>query len=236
MSTISYEDTILDPVNSSELLQALTTAPINREDFSTLCLPREENQIQVQINVQVFKVLSIDTSNETISLDLGLSFMWIDPYLREFYPTQYFSTHPGLSRLKGFHSAQEWPSGLLPGVGAFDPFWKIQNCVKMNVIKSITMVNDPSLGKVHNFTHVVTTVHHPLQMKNFPFDTQSFMIFIRTEHETKVMRFTEFGDREPKIFDCDTTEWRLKDNITLSFALDGIETPAAGGISILPCS
>ncbi|CAN0023877.1 unnamed protein product, partial [Ectocarpus fasciculatus] len=91
----------------------------------------------------------------------------------------------------------------------------------MEIIKSICMVIDPAVGKVHNYIHLVATIHHELDMRRFPFDSQEFIISIRSEHSDKVMQFIRFLDkREPKIFHVKTTEWIVQQPLSLIFEDD----------------
>ena len=93
------------------------------------------------------------------------------------------------------------------------------------------MVIDPTRGTVHNYIHLVATIHHDLDMRNFPFDNQEFVISIRSEHSDKVMQFIRFIDkREPKIFHVKTTEWIVKRPLSLLFEDDN---PAAASGSFL---
>jgi hypothetical protein len=95
----------------------------------------------------------------------------------------------------------------------------------MEIIKSICMVIDPKCGTVHNYIHLVATIHHELDMRDFPFDRQQFNISIRSEHSDKVMQFIRFIDkREPKIFHVKTTEWIVQHPLELIFEDDN---PAA---------
>ena len=99
----------------------------------------------------------------------------------------------------------------------------------MEIIKSICMIIDPSIGKVHNYIHLVATVHHTLPLKYFPFDSQNISISIRSEHSDNVMQFVKFEDnRIPKIFHTETTEWIVKDSLKLHF--DDENAAAASGM------
>ncbi|CAE7471507.1 unnamed protein product, partial [Symbiodinium microadriaticum] len=110
-------------------------------------------------------------------------------------------------------NVEQWPPDYAPGVGAFDPAWKIADCSESQVVKCVTQVIDPKIGLVHNFTHLIAKIHQPLQMKSFPFDTQQFSFNIRSEHTVKVMRFVAFNSKErrPKIYNHDATEWTIKE-------------------------
>ena len=191
------------------------------------------DQIKVQVNVQLFRLLNIDESTETVTLDLGISFKWEDPHLAAMGLDVNYSTHPSISRAKTSEFptmgvVEQWPDDYAPGVGAFDPAWKIADCSESNVVKSVTQVIDPRIGLVHNYTQLIAKIHQPLRMKSFPFDTQRFRFKIRSEHTVRVMRFVAFTDkRRPKIYNHDATEWIIKDGMRLSFALK--EAAASGG-------
>ena len=189
-------------------------------------------KIDVQLNVQIFRVRRIEDSSEEITLDLGITFMWTDPHLVQFTEGfRNFSTHPSISRFKDtatMKHPQLWPEDLQLGFGAFDPAWKIENCSSMEIIKSICMVNDPSIGLVHNYIHLVATVHHAMDMRLFPFDCQQIAIKIRSEHADKVMQFVPFEPkREAKIFYNETSEWTILRPLKLEFNND--TTIAASG-------
>ena len=191
-------------------------------------------KIDVQLNVQIFRLRKIDNSDESITLDLGITFMWIDPELVQHTKGVInFSTHPSISRFKkGVNNPQLWPEYQQVGEGSFDPAWKLENCSSMEIIKSICTVLDPSIGLVHNYIHLVANVHHELKMQSFPFDCQEFFIKIRSEHADSVMQFIPFIDkRTPKIFSLDTSEWTLLDPLVLVFNTDAESATAASGLN-----
>jgi hypothetical protein len=192
--------------------------------------------IQVHVNVQLFRLLHIDEATETVTLDLGFTFMWEDPDLAAKNFDVNFSTHPSITRLKRTEygtigEVTEWPPDYQPGIGAFDPAWKIADCSESEEVASVTQVIDPKTGLVHNFTHLIAKIHQPLHLRYFPFDTQSFKFVIRTEHLVSAMRFVPFTNgRAPKIYKHDATEWTIRDGMELSFVSD-MSTSAAGKLS-----
>lgn len=190
--------------------------------------------IQVHVNVQLFRLLHIDEATETVTLDLGFTFMWEDPHVAAMQCKVNFSTHPSITRLKTteYHTigeVTEWPADYQPGIGAFDPAWKIADCYESEIVASVTQVIDPKTGLVHNFTHMIAKIHQPLHLRSFPFDTQNFKFIIRTEHLVNVMRFVQFTNgRAPKIYNHDASEWIIRDGMQLSFNLVDVSTSAAG--------
>jgi hypothetical protein len=203
------------------------------ERASFVPIKKYSEKIDVQLNVQIFRVRKIDNSSEEITLDLGITFMWTDPHLVQFTEGyRNFSTHPSISRFKEnatMKHPQLWPDDLQVGYGAFDPAWKIENCSTMEIIKFICMIIDPSIGLVHNYIHLVATVHHAMDMKLFPFDCQQIAIKIRSEHADKVMQFVPFEPkREAKIFYNETSEWTILRPLKLEFNNDTVI--AASGI------
>jgi hypothetical protein len=190
------------------------------------------SKIYVQVNIQIFRILFIDDSTETVTLDMGISFMWDDPHVAARCQGVNFSSHPQISRLKKdistIRNPQLWPDDYQPGIGAFGPAWKIDNSSDTRIIKKICMVLDPSIGRVHQYIHLVASIHHRLDMQNFPIDIQNFCFHMRSEHTMRVMEFIPYESREPKIFNYDTTEWLIIKPLTLSFTHG---KPAANGMS-----
>jgi hypothetical protein len=217
----------------------ITRAPSPPRIVVAPSLKPERKKIEVQLNVQIFRLRRIENSSEEVTLDLGITFMWEDPHLIDLARGgKNFSTHPSISRFKEMPSMQYpqlWPDDMQVGYGVFDPAWKIDNCSSIEVVKSICMLLDPAIGLVHNYIHLVATVHHTLDMAKFPFDKQDFKISIRSEHSDKVMEFVRFKDkREPKVFHQETTEWQLHPKLTLNFSDN--HAAAASGMELLQLS
>lgn len=185
--------------------------------------------IEVEVNVQLFRVLMIDDSTEHITVDLGLSFQWIDEDVVQECREYHFATHPAITRrVCNSKKVKAWPDNFLPGVGAFDPAWKIENS-ETSIIKSITQVRDPFIGLVHNYTHLIAKVHYPMKMENFPFDCQLFSFKIRSEYETKIMKFIRFKDsRSAQVFEEETTEWYISRELSLCFNVVDNKKAASG--------
>lgn len=192
--------------------------------------PTTTTKIYVQVNIQIFRILYIDDSTETVTLDMGISFMWEDPHVAWRCNGVNFSSHPHISRhKKDIHTMinpQLWPNDYQPGVGAFGPAWKIDNSSDTRIIKKVCMVLDPSIGCVHQYIHLVTNIHHPLDMKKFPIDVQNFCFHLRSEHTMRVMEFVPYQSRKPKIFNNDTSEWVIINELALTF---NQSKPAANG-------
>ena len=202
-------------------VQVRRSRSIGRKVDIQAVIPTKPSKICVQVNVQLFRILHIDDTTENVTLDLGISFLWDDPHVAAYHGHCSYSTHPHISRHKReptIVSPQLWPGPYQPGVGAFDPAWKIENCSDTRVIKDICMVIDPSIGRVHQYIHLVVRAHHRLDMVRFPIDTQKFCFQIRSEHTNDVMEFIKFQDgREPRIFNPDTTEWAVLPPLELAF-------------------
>lgn len=182
------------------------------------------NPIEVETNIQIFRLHKIDNSSEELTVDFGITFMWKDPYLAEKANGINFTSHPSIFLYKNdpniiYKEFRLWPSDLELGVSVFDPAWKIQNASSFTIIKSISLLKDPSSGLVHNFIHLNAIIHHTLDMRSFPFDSQDFSIVLRSEHPKNVMKFCPFQDkRKTKVFDPVTSEWLITGEIELDFS------------------
>ena len=105
------------PGNRNNLREALEESPgllgshkeLTIEDTAKL-------KIDVQLNVQIFRLRKIDNSTEEVTLDLGITFMWNDPHLIHNTKGKHnFSTHPSISRFKPMPSMKNpslWPDDL----------------------------------------------------------------------------------------------------------------------------
>lgn len=188
--------------------------------------------------VFVFRLQKIDSSSEEYCLDVGLTFIWIDPTLVDVLGGNYYSTHPSIvkhSQLKHVTSGvSRWPDDIHIGEDIFDPAWKILNSSEVSVIKSITTVTDASIGKVHNFVHVRATIDQGLDLHEFPFDRQKLLFRLQSEHPNTCMQFSQFDpkDRVPKIFAGATSEWLFSHPTLPQIKLINASTkPAASGIT-----
>jgi len=169
-----------------------------------------KNVIEVSTNVQIFRLQKIDSSSEEYCLDIGLTFIWVDPNLVEMIDGIHYSTHPSIvqrNALKHVENVARWPDDIHIGEDTFDPAWKILNSSDVNIVKSITTVLDASIGKVHNFVHVRATIDQGLDLHDFPFDKQKLTFRLQSEHPETCMKFTKFTDRNPLIFAGATSEW-----------------------------
>jgi hypothetical protein len=192
----------------------------------------EKKPIEVKVNVQLFRLRKVDNSAEEVQLDMGLTFIWHDPHLRELFggSVPLLSTHPSIARHRPNVSVMEpqlWPEHMQVGLGLFDPAWKIDGCSEMNIIKSVSSVHDRERSIVHSYVHIVATVHHSLDLKSFPFDATKLRIRMLSEHKTSSLVFVPFEDRAPKVYHELSTEWRILGPIVIEPEADG--TKAASG-------
>lgn len=160
----------------------------------------------------VTRLQKIDTSTEEYCLDVGLTFIWVDPKLVHQINGNYYSTHPSIATqaaLKHIDVVSRWPDDLRIGEDTFDPAWKILNSSDVNVVKSITTVLNADIGQVHNFVHVRATIDQSLALHDFPFDKQKLVFRLQSEHPTTCVKFSKFSDRKPKMFAFETSEWQF---------------------------
>lgn len=87
-TTISKSKSIRN-INSSSIPQSLSLS------LSTVG-PRDP--IEVQINLQIFRVHKIDSSSEEFTIDCGISFKWTDPCLIDKLNGISASSHPAIVR------------------------------------------------------------------------------------------------------------------------------------------
>jgi hypothetical protein len=178
----------------------------------------------------VCRLQKIDSSSEEYCLDVGLTFIWIDPNLVHMINGNHYSTHPSVvkhSHLKDVENVSRWPDDIHLGEDTFDPSWKILNSSDVNIVKSITTVLDASIGKVHNFVHVRATIDQSLDLHDFPFDRQKLLFRLQSEHPTTCMKFQKFDNRDPKIFAGDTSEWLFHHHTLPDIKLINSRTDAA---------
>jgi hypothetical protein len=207
-------------IKQSETPEKLTLSLLKQkpEDVTPVIVlepPKLNGPIEVQTNIQIFRLHKIDNSTEEFTIDMAITFMWEDPYLAYVSNGVNFSSHPSIFRNRGDPEIkngnfQLWPDDLQLGTSIFDPAWKIQNASSIDIVKSISVLKDPSTGFVHNFIHLTATIFHTLDMHMFPFDSQTFTVNIRSEHPSGVMKFIPFRNgRPPKVFDTDSSEWKV---------------------------
>ena len=191
-------------------------------------------QIEVQTNIQIFRLHRIDSSTEEFTIgnlrnimlkqkyltsniiisDCGITFIWNDPRLAVQANGKYYSTHPAVVRYNPRMPRADfemWPDHLRVGETIFDPAWKILNSSNVDIIKSFTTILNSEFGTVHNFVHIRATVHQTLDLQGFPFDHQMIVVRLQSEHNEAVMKFVPFKDgRKPCIFDKNkSSEWKL---------------------------
>jgi hypothetical protein len=185
----------------------------------------------VTFNPQIFNVVRINDTEESITLDMGITFEWHDPEVAKEARHQRkvrggngslprFSSHPYILRIQGNNEGMElWPetdggAQIAPGDHFFDPAWKIQNSSETTIIKNITNVWDAEYGHVHQFIHLVATFPQPLNLSTFPFDIQTIAAQITTEHPSKYMELVRDEKRPPKIYITENSEWYVtRENI-----------------------
>lgn len=187
---------------------------------------RDKKPIEVKVNVQLFRLRKVDNSAEEIQLDMGLTFIWHDPHLKELCggAVPLLSTHPSIARQRphvGVMEPQLWPDHLEVGRGLFDPAWKLDGCSEMNIIKSVSSVQDREKSIVHCYVHLVATIHHNLDLKSFPFDATKLRLRMLSEHTIESMGFAPCDDRETMVFNSLSTEWRIVGPIVIEPEANG---------------
>lgn len=191
------------------------------------------NPIEVETNLQVFRVHKIDSSSEEFTIDCGITFIWKDPLLVEASGGKHYASHPAVVRHNprtGRADYTKWPDDLIVGETVFDPAWKILNCSDLEIIKCFTQLLDASQGKVHNYLHIRATIYQTLDLHNFPFDHQKMTIRIQSEHSERVLKFVPMKDRKPCLFDNNiASEWNI-DCKSIALLFPSNNTPAASGI------
>jgi hypothetical protein len=202
------------------------TTPLTRQPT------RLTGPIQVQTNLQIFRVHKIDSSSEEFTIDCGITFIWKDPFLAQEAGGKYFASHPAVVRHKadtGRSDYELWPDNFIVGQNVFDPAWKIMNCSDLEVIKNFTTIWNSEEGLVHNYLHIRATIYQTLDLHSFPFDHQEMTIRIQSEHSTEVVQFVAMSDRSPRLYDNNiASEWNINcDSMKLHFVMDN--KPAASG-------
>lgn len=195
-------------------------------------LTRLTGPIQVQTNLQIFRVHKIDSSSEEFTIDCGITFIWKDPFLAVEAEGKYFASHPAVVRHNprtGRSDYELWPDNFIVGQTVFDPAWKIMNCSDLEVIKNFTTILNSEEGVVHNYLHIRATIYQTLDLHSFPFDHQEMTIRIQSEHSTQVVQFIAMTDRLPRLYDNNiASEWNINcDSMKLHFDMDN--RPAASG-------
>jgi hypothetical protein len=203
------------------------TTPLTRQPT------RLTGPIQVQTNLQIFRVHKIDSSSEEFTIDCGITFIWKDPFLAQEAGGKYFASHPAVVRHKadtGRSDYELWPDNFIVGQNVFDPAWKIMNCSDLEVIKNFTTIWNSEEGLVHNYLHIRATIYQTLDLHSFPFDHQEMTIRIQSEHSTEVVQFVAMSDRSPRLYDNNiASEWNINcDSMKLHFVMDN--KPAASGL------
>lgn len=221
----------MTPVRRSVPIDSMTSDEnVDSPPLSNQSHAKETLMIEVQTNIQIFRLHRIDSSTEEFTIgktsslnssiipsfisDCGITFIWNDPNLALAAGGKYYSTHPAVVRYNpkmGRPDYERWPDNLVVGENVFDPAWKILNSSNVDVIKSFTTILNSELGTVHNFMHVQATVHQTLDLHSFPFDHQKIIVRLQSEHSDQVMRFVPFTDgRRPVIYDKNkSSEWKL---------------------------
>jgi hypothetical protein len=169
----------------------------------------ENSPKMVSVNAQLFKVVNVDDSNELVTVDMGISFEWHDPYLAKECGGKMWSSHPHIKRQHG-KIMELWPEGRKIGTYYFDPAWKILGSSNTQIIRSISNVLDPSTGHVHLYEQCLVTFRHDMRLTWFPFDVQDVTFIMGSEHNAQVVRFVEDHGRTRKIFPvAGNSEWEL---------------------------
>ena len=169
----------------------------------------EDSPMMVSVNTQLFKVVNVDDSNELVTVDMGISFEWHDPYLAKECGGKMFSSHPHIKRHHG-KIMEMWPEGKKIGTYFFDPAWKILGASNTQIIRSISNVLDASTGHVHLYEQCLVTFRHDMRLKLFPFDVQVVTIIMGSEHNEQAIRFVEDHGRGRKIFPgAGNSEWEV---------------------------
>jgi len=193
-------------------------------DMCSHCIWCEENRkhkpiptcrhgrILVSFNPNLFSVVKIDDSSETVTLDIGLTFEWHDPHLAEHVaatnPSARYATHPHILRMEK-HDTELWPENHTPGEFFFDPAWKVKGASQTEVLRTITTMRDAASGHVHQFVQCLVTYPLRMHLHDFPFDRQKIKCEILTEHTTRAMQFIPDPERQPKIFYESNSEWSV---------------------------
>jgi hypothetical protein len=203
-------------------------------------LTRLTAPIQIQTNLQIFRVHKIDSSSEEFTIDCGITFLWTDPFLAAEARGKYFSSHPAVVRHNpktGRSDYELWPDHFIVGQTVFDPAWKIMNSSDLEVIKNFTTILNSEEGVVHNYLHIRATIYQTLDLHSFPFDHQELTLRIQSEHSSQVVHFVAMADRSPRLYDNNiASEWNIHcDSMQLHFDMDN--RPAASGLSlsVSPC-
>ena len=172
----------------------------------------KHGRILVSFNPNLFSVVKIDDSSETVTLDIGLTFEWHDKHLAEHVrntsPGACYASHPHILRLEN-QSTEPWPDNKNPGTYFFDPAWKVKGASATEVLRTITTMKDASSGHVHQFVQCLVTYPLKMDLKEFPFDSQKITCEILTEHTIHSMQFIPDTERVPKIFGISNSEWSI---------------------------
>ena len=163
----------------------------------------------VSVNAQLFKIVSVEDSSENITIDLGISFEWHDPFLAEQGNGKMYSSHPHIKRMHGM-PMELWPERQRTGTYFFDPAWKILGASSTKIIRDISNVTDARTGHVHQFVQCIVTFPHPMKLAYFPFDVQEVEFTIGSEHDASRVVFVEDHNRISKIFEgAGNSEWAM---------------------------
>jgi hypothetical protein len=121
----------------------------------------ERDWIWVDIQFKTRVIDSVDTQKGTVYINLGISYFWTDP------------------RLVGWQNADELPPTL------WTPDIQVDNGLELRTEENSILLNNAKTGRITMRQTVIGTVNNPMQLQDFPFDSDKIIIIFSTASNWK---------------------------------------------------